>query len=126
MPSARSTQPRLVTEPTMKPTLAPPRHSRMPTCTRCIGCWALAPARDATSMVTAAPAMMNERRMKKSPAEKVTRAENQESAITPARSLLYDTTSAAVPDFAVRHSRPLFCGAYHSEHQPAPPNKKEP
>src|ERR1035437_2129688 len=68
MPSTRSTQPRLVTEPTMKPTLEPPRHSRMPTCTRCIGCCALAPAKDATSTVTATPARMNERRMKKSPA----------------------------------------------------------
>jgi len=27
MPSTRSTQPRLVTEPTMKPMLEPPRHS---------------------------------------------------------------------------------------------------
>src|ERR1019366_7974632 len=68
MPSTRSTQPRLVTEPTMEPMLEPPRHSRMPTCTRCIGCCALAPAKDATSMVTATPARMNERRMRKSPA----------------------------------------------------------
>src|SRR6266704_1717117 len=51
MPSTRSTQPRLVTEPTMKPTLEPPRHSRTPTCTRCIGCWALARANRAASKV---------------------------------------------------------------------------
>src|SRR6266567_6658596 len=69
MPSARSTQPRLVTEPTTKPMLAPPRHSRMPTCTRGTGCCAWAPAKDATSMVAATPARMNERRMKKSPAD---------------------------------------------------------
>src|SRR6266702_613149 len=69
MPSARSTQPRLVTEPTTKPMLAPPRHSRMPTCTRGTGCCALAPVKDATSMVAATPARMNERRMKKSPAD---------------------------------------------------------
>src|SRR5258708_23175766 len=85
MPSTRSTQPRLVTEPTMKPTLAAPRHVRTPTWTRCIGCCALAPAKDAASMVRAAPARVNERRIKKSPAEKdVMRAENQEGAIEPA------------------------------------------
>src|ERR1700716_1601370 len=69
MPSTRSTQPRLVTEPTMKPTLEPPRHSRTPTCTRCIGCWALALAKDATSVAAATPERMIERRIKKSPAD---------------------------------------------------------
>src|ERR1700730_2615080 len=69
MPSIRSTHPRLVTEPTMKPTLAPPRHSRTPTWTSCIGCCAWAPASDATSMGAARPARMTKRRMKKSPAD---------------------------------------------------------
>src|SRR5947207_14732729 len=70
MPSARSTQPRLVTEPTTNPTLAPPRHSSTPTCTRCT-CCALAPPIEETSVANAAAARMRERRMKKSPAEKL-------------------------------------------------------
>src|SRR5207237_3363022 len=59
------TQPRLVTEPTTKPTLAPPRHSSTPTCTRCT-CCALAPPIDDASAARAA--RMRKRRMKKSPA----------------------------------------------------------
>src|SRR5258706_14081913 len=94
MPSARSTQPRLVTEPTTKPTLAAPRHSRMPTCTRWIGCCAFAPAKDATSMVAAIPARVNERRMKKSPADQC----DASSATVIQALLFYATTSAAVPD----------------------------
>jgi hypothetical protein len=62
MPSARSTQPRLVTEPTMKPMLAPPRHSSTPTCTRCI-CCALAPI-DEASVASTPAARMRKRRMK--------------------------------------------------------------
>src|SRR3984885_12731777 len=69
MPATRSTQPRLVTEPTMKPMLAPPRHSSTPTCTRFNGACAWAPVKDATSRVTATPARMDERRMKKSPTD---------------------------------------------------------
>src|ERR1700754_2962988 len=76
MPSERNTQPRLVTEPTMKPTLAAPRHSSTPTCTRCIGCCALAGAKDASSTAAAALARIGKRRMKKSPAN-VMRARNQ-------------------------------------------------
>src|SRR4051794_37354805 len=62
MPATRSTQPRWVTEPTIKPTLAPPRHSRMPTCTRCIGCCERA-AEDMTSEAAATAARMRERGM---------------------------------------------------------------
>src|SRR5207253_3118548 len=51
-----------VTEPTINPILAAPRHSRMPTCTRCSGCWATAPARDANS--AAALTRMEKLRMK--------------------------------------------------------------
>src|ERR1700761_3490728 len=64
MPSTRSTQPRWVTEPTMKPTLAPPRHSSTPTCTRD---WALAdvnPPSKVAAKVAAEAAMTSERRMK--------------------------------------------------------------
>src|SRR5207244_12394892 len=81
MPSARSTQPRLVTEPTTKPTLAPPRHSSTPTCTRCT-CCALAPPIEETSVANAAAARMRERRMKKSPAEKLCE-QNQEQRRAP-------------------------------------------
>src|SRR6476620_9000201 len=90
MPSTRSTQPRLVTEPTMKPTLAPRRHSRMPTCTRCIGACAPAPAIDATSMVTAAAARMSERCMRKSPAERRDggQRKNENGAVPAARARL--------------------------------------
>src|SRR5260370_23057977 len=97
MPSARSTQPRLVTEPTTKPMLAAPRHSRMPTWTRCIGCCALAPVKDATSMVAAIPARMNGRRMKKSPADEGD-ASRESRARQSRRLLFYATTAAAVPD----------------------------
>src|SRR3954447_6276498 len=62
MVSERKTQPRLVTEPTIKPTLAAPRHSRMPTCTRCIGCCALATVVEASS--AAALTRMEKLRMK--------------------------------------------------------------
>jgi hypothetical protein len=48
---------------------------------------------------------MNERRMKKSPAENVMRAENEASAL-PERSPFYDTTSATLPDL-----EPSFRGA---------------
>src|ERR1700723_480693 len=82
MPSTRSTQPRLVTEPTMKPMLAPPRHSSTPTCTRFNGACALAPVKDATSRVTATPARMDERRMKRSPADECDAKEDQERAVT--------------------------------------------
>src|SRR6478736_8040287 len=102
MPSARSTQPRLVTEPTTKPMLAAPRHSRMPTCTRWIGCCALAPAKDATSMVAAVAARMNERRMKKSPADEYDASRESRGRRNPGACICYATTSAAVPDLPTR------------------------
>src|SRR5258705_9479651 len=98
MPSARSTQPRLVTEPTTKPMLAAPRHSRMPTCTRWIGCCALAPAKDATSVVAAIPARVNERRMKKSPADECAASRESGARRNPGACCFYATRSAAVPD----------------------------
>src|ERR1700733_1611591 len=85
MPSTRSTQPRLVTEPTMKPMLAPPRHSSTPTCTRFNGACALAPVKDATSRVTATPARRDERRMKKSPADECDAKKGSECAPRPGR-----------------------------------------
>src|SRR6202011_2753763 len=98
MPSARSTQPRWVTEPTIKPMLAPPRHSRMPTCTRCIGCCAWAPAKDAISMVAAIPPRILERRMKQSPAVKYDASRETGKRRAPGASHLYGTTSPAMPD----------------------------
>src|SRR5882724_272737 len=98
MPSTRSTQPRWVTEPTIKPMLAPPRHSRMPTCTRCIGCCAWAPAKDAISMVAAIPPRMLERRMKKSPAVKYDASRETGKRRAPGASPLYGTTFQGVPD----------------------------
>src|SRR6266403_2766875 len=98
MPSARSTQPRLVTEPTTKPTLAAPRHSRMPTCTRWIGCCALAPVKDAASIVAATPARMNERRMKKSPVDECGASRESGARRSPGACSCYATTAAAVPD----------------------------
>src|SRR5215469_3231855 len=59
----RSTQPRWVTDPTMKPTLVPPRHSSTPTCTRATGCCAPADI-GAPSKVAAKAAIASERRMK--------------------------------------------------------------
>src|SRR4051794_8856823 len=62
MLSERNTQPKLVTEPTMKPMLAAPRHSSTPTCTRCIGCCALALMTEASS-ISAAPIRIGKRSM---------------------------------------------------------------
>src|SRR6202163_631287 len=95
----RSTQPRLVTEPTTKPTLAPPRHSRTPTCTRCIGACALAPAMDAASVVKAAPARMMKRRMRNLRLKRRDASREAKTAPCPRRGLLYATTPVAVPDF---------------------------
>src|ERR1700688_305809 len=70
MPSTRSTHPRLVTDPTIKPMLAPPRHWSTPTCTRCIGCCASAAPTHAVSMVAVIAARTIERRIRKLPIEK--------------------------------------------------------
>src|ERR1700676_910732 len=73
----------------MKPMLAPPRHSSTPTCTRFNGACAWAPVKDAMSRVTATPARMDERRMKKSPADECDatreeeREERRERAVAP-------------------------------------------
>src|SRR5687767_14197508 len=85
----------------MKPTLAPPRHSRTPTCTRCIGCCAWAAADDASSRVVARPARMVERGMRKNLRLKRRDAsrESGRPRCLGAR-ILYDTTAVAVPDFA--------------------------
>src|SRR5579871_61351 len=63
----RSTQPRLVTEPTTKPIEAPPRHSSTPTCTRAIGACASAQRSGTPSMATAMTAARCERRIGKTP-----------------------------------------------------------
>src|ERR1700716_2735064 len=70
MPLMRNTHPRLVTDPTMKPMLAPPRHWSTPTCTRCAGCCASAAPTHAVSMVAAIAARTVERRIRKLPIEK--------------------------------------------------------
>src|SRR5438045_9557079 len=90
----------------MKPMLAPPRHSRMPTCTRVIGACALVPAKDVASMVMATPARRRERRMKKSPESKKYDAGRQlNKAPLARRAPLYGTTSFVVPDLAERAMR---------------------
>src|SRR6185312_748816 len=91
MPSTRSTQPRLVTEPTTKPILAPPRHSSTPTCTRSIGCcaWEMGTAKK----LAASAARRSERRMKKTPAERCD-ADGEQG---PGHFSFYATTSSIAP-----------------------------
>src|SRR6266478_9304534 len=102
MLSERNTQPRLVTEPTMKPTLAAPRHSSTPTCTRCIGCCPWLLTRDANSAV-AALAGIRKRRIKNLRLKEAMRARNQKRH-TRGMSL-YDTTPP-------KQKRPAFAGRF--------------
>src|SRR3954453_19011289 len=101
MPSARSTQPRLVTEPTMKPMLAPPRHSSTPTCTD--PCCAEVVATD-PDKARAIPARASERRMNKSPDQ--VRGNASERA-DQARSLWHNGGRAARQGWVTNEEGPL-------------------
>jgi hypothetical protein len=71
----------------------------------------LAPAIDAVSMASAAPARMRKRRMKKSPAERCDASRESKTRAVPAALGFYAITSRAVPDFAGAERRRLTCDA---------------